>query len=537
MLCPGVLPTQNLPVKSIQTPQFKERGHLNIVKDHEVNGSKLVYKNFTELSSKSRGWKLKDWCIEIFNDKMKFTKMQTPYLVPKHEIIGDISLEFTCLMFGRILPDDHIIYKINLRSVRNIRIQDLLSNIEAYIICNGLNEDDCSTDPHVVPAETDIDDPGSSKYNSITFYRPENCFLLHHSGAKCSNCLLHEKDNDKKCKRQLKMINTPASKYAPLSKTHPHGRILALQQKCKDLQNDINKMKAELPVKGVTLDAKMGADIEKIMSENSNVSAFMKMFWEEQNKLQSSSPHGVKYHPMLIRFCLSLYAKSASAYEELRSSNVLTLPSQRTLRDYRNAIKPQAGFNPEVIQQLCDTTNDLKGYQRYVVISMDEMKIKDNLVYDKSSEELIGFVDLGDPILNYGSFDDTTQLATNVLVFYIRGVASILKFPLAYINTTGAKSFQIMPLFWEAVSILEITCKLPVVALVCDGASSNRKFFKLHEYLDDKHDTEVTHRTKNLFSTELRYICFFSDAPHLMKNNTELCISFWRWETHKEIVQ
>ena len=96
-------------------------------------------------------------------------------------------------------------------------------------------------DPHVVPTETDIDDPGSSKYNSIAFYRPENCFLLHHSGDKCSNCLLHEKDNYKKIKRKIKMINTPASKYAPLSKTHPNSRILALQQKCKDLQNEINK--------------------------------------------------------------------------------------------------------------------------------------------------------------------------------------------------------------------------------------------------------------------------------------------------------
>ena len=44
---------------------------------------------------------------------------------------------------------------------------------------------------------------------------------------------------------------------------------------------------------------------------------------------------------MLIRFCLSLYVESASAYEELRSSIVLTLPSQRTLRDYRNAIKSE----------------------------------------------------------------------------------------------------------------------------------------------------------------------------------------------------
>ena len=311
MLRPGVLPIQNLPVKSIQTPQFKERRHLNIVKDHEVNKSKQVYKNFTELSSKSHGWKLKDWCMEILNEKMKFTKMQTPYLVPKHKIIVDISLEFTCLMFGHILPDDHIIYKINLRSVRNIRIQDLMSNIESYNICNGLNENIPTTDPHVVPSETDIDNLGSSKYNSITFYRSENCFL-HNSGTKCSNCLLHEKDNCKKLKRQLKTINTQASKYAPLSKTHPNRRILVLEQKCTDLQNDVNKMKAELPEKGVTLDAKMGADIEQIMSENSNISPFMKMFWEERNKLQGSNTHGVKYHPMLIRFCLSLYAKSTS---------------------------------------------------------------------------------------------------------------------------------------------------------------------------------------------------------------------------------
>ena len=94
MLYLGVLPTQNLPVKSIQTPQFKERRHLNI-----VNESKQVYKNFTELSSRSRGWKLKEWCMKILDDKMKFTKMQTPYLVHKREIIVDISLEFTCPMF------------------------------------------------------------------------------------------------------------------------------------------------------------------------------------------------------------------------------------------------------------------------------------------------------------------------------------------------------------------------------------------------------------------------------------------------------
>ena len=86
---------------------------------------------------------------------------------------------------------------------------------------------------------------------------------------------------------------------------------------------------------------------------------------------------------MIIRFCLSLASKSASAYDELRSSNVLMLPSCRNLRDYKNAIKPHAGFYPAVIQELIKTTELFTGHQRNIVLSFDEMKIQENLVYDK----------------------------------------------------------------------------------------------------------------------------------------------------------
>lgn len=39
--------------------------------------------------------------------------------------------------------------------------------------------------------------------------------------------------------------------------------------------------------------------------------------------------------------------------------------------------------------------------QRYVALLFDEMKIQSNLVFDKQTNELIGFVDLGDPDVNY----------------------------------------------------------------------------------------------------------------------------------------
>ena len=73
-----------------------------------------------------------------------------------------------------------------------------------------------------------------------------------------------------------------------------------------------------------------------------------------------------------------------------------------------------------------------------------------------------------------------------------------------------------MPTFWEAISILEYTCNLPVIAAVSDGVSQNRTFYKMHSSLDDHPDADVVYKTVNLFAPE-RYIYFMADAPHLMK--------------------
>ena len=137
----------------------------------------------------------------------------------------------------------------------------------------------------------------------------------------------------------------------------------------------------------------------------------MKLFWDEQRKSMSSGSH--RYHPMIIRFCLSLATKSISAYDELRSTNILKLPSRRTLRDYKNARRPCVG----IVAELIKTTSKRQGAQRFVVISFDEMKIKEDLVFDKHTGDLIGFVDLGDPERNDNAFgeENISKLASHVL--------------------------------------------------------------------------------------------------------------------------
>ena len=137
--------------------------------------------------------------------------------------------------------------------------------------------------------------------------------------------------------------------------------------------------------------------------------------------------------------------------------------------------------------------------------------------------ELIGFTDLGDPEVNYCSLEEVDSLASHALVFLVRGISTNLKFNLAYFATHNLTGAQIMPLFWQAVCILELTCKLWVIATTSDGASPNRSFFGLNRELDGNSGKPVTYRAVNLYARH-RYIFFFSDAPHLIKT-TRNCLA------------
>ena len=61
---------------------------------------------------------------------------------------------------------------------------------------------------------------------------------------------------------------------------------------------------------------------------------------------------------------------------------------------------------------------DFSDIEKFVVLLFDEMKIQENLVWDKHTGELIGYVDLGDIDLNYATLEKVDGIATHVLVFY-----------------------------------------------------------------------------------------------------------------------
>ena len=207
----------------------------------------------------------------------------------------------------------------------------------------------------------------------------------------------------------------------------------------------------------------------------SELPPFMKFFLEEQQiYLNVSCKTSIRYHPMIIRYCLALQPKSAAAYNEISydektGTGFVVLPSRRRLRDYKNYIHPKQGFNHEIINELKNKIKDFSDIERFMVILFDEMKIQENLVWSKHTGDLIFFVDLGDVNLNYATLQETNAIAPHVLVFLLRSAVNPFKFSLANFATKNVTASQIFPLFWKAVAICETQCAVKLLLLLVMG--------------------------------------------------------------------
>ena len=295
------------------------------------------------------------------------------------------------------------------------------------------------------------------------------------------------------------------------------------------LQETINTMIKETGVIAEdTLDSALKATIKEKGLEDFPEGSAIRLLFEEQVKQSSlKTSQQMRWHPLVIRWCLGIYHTSPSAYDFLRRSSFLKLPHKTTLLDYSIYTKPSSGFNPDVIKRLYEElgVEDMDENNKNVSLLFDEMKIQSELVYSKSTGKLIGFVELGS--LD-GEIDKLEQccsgktkekeLATSVLAFMVRGIYSNYQFTFAYFPTKSLSCEKIFPLAWNAVATLEMI-GLKVRCFVCDGASSNRKFYKMHS----TDGVSIPYFAINLCD-QSRKIFFICDVPHLIKtvrNNWE----------------
>ena len=259
----------------------------------------------------------------------------------------------------------------------------------------------------------------------------------------------------------------------------------------------------------------------KDVTEKNSEDSFQSIFWMQQLKaLSAKKKTQIRWHPLIIRWALYLHYKSHGAYEALRKSGVINLPTTRTLRDYRHfSSHCQAGFSAIADQQLLKLIKQRKPNHlaKYVILLVDEMYLKEGLVYEKSTGALVGFTDLGgvtQKLLEYeqmlsGNGTQLRQLAKTMMVIMVWGVFTDIHFPYAQFPMASPKGSDIFPLIWRAIDRLECN-DLKVIGVTCDGASVNRRFLKLH-------GNSLTYKTNNIYSDDNRSVFFFIDPPHLLK--------------------
>ena len=157
--------------------------------------------------------------------------------------------------------------------------------------------------------------------------------------------------------------------------------------------------------------------------------------------------------------------------------------------------------------------DELEPWQTSICVVFDEVKIKEGLVYDKHSGNIIGFNDLGDVNVAIDRIEEVVhkseKISSSMLVFMVRGH---LNFPYAQFPCQNLNAGVLYPIVWDVVRNLELT-GFQVLAMTADGVSFNRNFFQIHR--DSRKN--LVHKVKNRYADEDRYIFFFSDVPHLLK--------------------
>ena len=128
----------------------------------------------------------------------------------------------------------------------------------------------------------------------------------------------------------------------------------------------------------------------------------------------------MRWHSMMIKWCMNLRMLS-SCYNALRSFNSSFWTHIAWLHTHRN-LDTRCRWAVDQGAKL----GEVPEHQKYVALIFDEVKIKEDLVYNKYLGELVGFVDITDIKQHLTALQQsclgeipTHQLATHMLVFMV----------------------------------------------------------------------------------------------------------------------
>ena len=303
---------------------------------------------------------------------------------------------------------------------------------------------------------------------------------------RCASCIRSRATISRQLSRSLQAgpshtSSSSHTNYRFLSRTQLVSRLKETHHQLRLSSKQLERLKKKIvdavTSNGITVDEELHNGLQEIMSSESLKMAeslppdsFQQIFWQQQHEAASkSSAKGMRWHPMMIRWCLYLRHRSSGAYDTLRETGCLKLPSQRTLRDYTYYVKAKVGFSSEVDSMLIRAAevSASKELSQYVLLVIDEMHIREDLVYDKHSGEMVGFTNLGEINQHLVAFEQSLtetsapSLANSMTVFMVRGLFTKLRFAYAQFPCSKVSGDLLYDPFWESVYRVE-RCGLKV---------------------------------------------------------------------------
>jgi len=236
---------------------------------------------------------------------------------------------------------------------------------------------------------------------------------------------------------------------------------------------------------------------------------------------------------LVLNPALAVYTRSPSAYEALKSFQIIQLPGVQTLKDYINSNREDPGKIQERLKLCREEYNRMVAMQQQLgnkqvpiskgVLIFDEVKVGLNVQWNSRTDEFIGHSMTSEEMSTlhdiYESFDreEQTSKTSYVLQTLWRDLTSDYDIIGPYYTSSGGlKNIFLVGCIYDAIRQFE-QFNFSVVAVTCDGASANLTALKAlchrkgaygHDpSLQDQHQVPVTFRNPYTGNDVFMIIC------------------------------
>ncbi|PKC69932.1 hypothetical protein RhiirA1_391701 [Rhizophagus irregularis] len=284
-------------------------------------------------------------------------------------IAKGILLEYEVYILNHVLQGTHLPFPVKAGKRTLNDIKDLIQYVFSLNICYGQSTTGLEDVTYVRGTQLVNNAQNSSKeHTPFAFLEKQG------------------QPDEKKSKNKEKVIKVQSMKISNIKK-YLEKRVEKEEVKISDEMASV--------VHDVT---------KNITSKNTDISHFHPIF-EELIRIQTGKSNGTRYHPMFLRWAISVYSKSGhAAYSAMKT--IMRLPSISTLKSYINENEQCSGWQNKIVSQILAnlTANNIWGYGRVGFFSHDSFKIQKGLLWDQRKNCYVGYLDFENEMQEYKEF-------------------------------------------------------------------------------------------------------------------------------------